>query len=363
MQFVHYNRMNTLSVAEAKVIRELLADRAEPQRIQIHEAGIPRSTFQAVRRKALANGWIFSRYLPNPRLLGVVRVRFDLTRPYADYHSGILRKLQLNHDLVLLWDFPGSILSVVFDRGSQGEANGPESVTHALSRTVVQVSPDGQGISSYFDYEGEWSKWSLAANPLAYPRGLSFAGSVQRGSHPLPSWVKIADISGLLARPPGPENRGLGSLLRLGPARQDRLQRLLEVGALMKRSFLIVENLPSISSGSLTDVVFVSGARARSELDDQPFQDLTTRSRVAPFLFVSDARRVLMAFLAPAPSYVSSGRVSVMSVLKEHLRDIEVVRERVDTIRRLVDQRFDRLVGPYTSPPVEIGVEGSQPNG
>ena len=68
-----------------------------------------------------------------------------------------------------------------------------------------------------------------------------------------------------------------------------------------------------------------------------------SQARATPFLYVYDELRVFLMLLAPAPHSVVSGRVSVTSVLSEHLHDIEVVREQIDSIARLVDHRYDRL--------------------
>jgi len=71
-----------------------------------------------------------------------------------------------------------------------------------------------------------------------------------------------------------------------------------------------------------------------------------SQARVAPFLYVDDNRRVFVAFLSPAPPWVTDGRTPVTVVLKRHLRDIEIVREPIAAINPLVNHRYDRLFEP-----------------
>ncbi len=54
-------RMRGLSETQARVIRELLVTRPGSDRKKYAAAGVPRSTFQLVRKHAFDVGWVFRR--------------------------------------------------------------------------------------------------------------------------------------------------------------------------------------------------------------------------------------------------------------------------------------------------------------
>lgn len=66
------------------MIRELLADPPRSERYRRQEASVPRSTYQAIRHRAFANGWVRERYLPDPTLVGETQVRHECSLPTTE---------------------------------------------------------------------------------------------------------------------------------------------------------------------------------------------------------------------------------------------------------------------------------------
>jgi len=75
----------SLTEQEVRVVGFLLEDSAEGERARLQRWQLPRSTYHHIRRRAYAEGWVYDRYLPDPRLLALPWVSFMLVRPFADW--------------------------------------------------------------------------------------------------------------------------------------------------------------------------------------------------------------------------------------------------------------------------------------
>src|SRR5208282_4500872 len=165
--------MRSLTEAEARVIRGLLAGLPGPERVRVRMAGVARTTYQTIRLRALVKGWLQERYIPNPALLGSNRIRFIIAQPYADRWSESVRTVRSLKDIVVLWVSPETLFAVVYDRGPPDDKSNFDSSQQFRRSWTIAANPNEGQIPVYFDYEGTWSRWTLDSEPLAYPHSFS----------------------------------------------------------------------------------------------------------------------------------------------------------------------------------------------
>jgi len=165
--------MRSLSPAEIRVIRVLLADPPISDRIRERIAGVPKTTYETIRRRAFTSGWLEERYIPTPSAVGALGATFILAQPYAEYWEDVIQAFRDNRDVVLLWASPETIFSVSFNRGTPDLANFlvPPKLVHRLWKIVAK--PGAGDVPAYFDYEGAWSWGILNTPPLSYPRSFA----------------------------------------------------------------------------------------------------------------------------------------------------------------------------------------------
>jgi len=325
------------------VIRELLVDRPGSERLRRNAARVPRSTYQSIRKRAVELGWIDSRYVPSPSLVGAHHLRVELVQPFAEKRAEVLRDLLALDGLVVLWECPGSILAISFDRASTPSSDPPSSDPRCFRKWVVRPKMSNDRVRSYFDYEGVWSRWAVREDPVAYPRGLgspaSLPGTGGRSNRD-PGLARLGELVSqtFRANPDGP-----AGFLRSVGGETRRLRRAIEQGEVFPRTFPRLDRLPGVGGLRLDSTVFVSGLHVDSNTPGDLFEELVSEARVTPLLYTDDGRRVFVAFLTPAPPWVTDGRTPVTAVVKRHLRDIEIVREPVAAINPVVNHRYDRL--------------------
>ncbi|MFZ3356011.1 MAG: hypothetical protein WA549_04545, partial [Thermoplasmata archaeon] len=315
--------MRSLTEAEARVICVQLAGVPGPERRSVRDAGVPRTTYQTIRHRAFAKGWLRERYIPHPNLFDTARIRFIAAQPYAERWNDSVRALRLLDGLVVLWASPETLFGVVFERLS---SRGWENIRSADPfRRYWTVAPEnrGDGILAYFDYEGAWSRWTLDREPIAYPQ--AFQNLVLPAS-PI-SRTDWKAVRGLLIRPfnPGPSQSGPMMFSSSRLSRHER--RLLAEGWVSHRVLPDFSEIPPLRGYRPDRVVFITALVRSGRSPQDLFVNLARRARVAPFLYVYDKERVLLLALSPAPLRIAQSRVSVVDVLQEHLEKIEVVRE------------------------------------
>lgn len=332
--------MRSLTPAEARVIHTLLVDRHAGDAQGIRSAGVPRSTFQSIRRRAILSGWLKERYIPDPRTLGLSTVRFRLAVPFADHWREALQLLR-TPETVFLSASPGIMFSVEF--GKTGRFGDSGSGSEALFRSSwhVESQVGGDEILAYFDFEGAWARWALGVEPTAYPRafggakGAEVPGTgkgVQRQLNATRDLVARAFEVGSIA-----ETRLMVSARWL----PRRLRRLLETGVVVRRLIPDFAEMPSVRGERIEEVVFVT-ARRGDRSPAKLFEDLARESKSTPFLFAYDRERVLFASLAPARPTLRQDRVPIIDVLGKYVEGVEVLREKVGSILTVVDHRYDR---------------------
>jgi len=347
--------VRALTDSEARVIAVLLAARPDRERERLHQVGIPRSTYHAVRRRAYEEGWLRDRYIPHPVRIGRPFVTFVVARPYADRFSEFTERLAREDGTVFLWTATQIGLAVLFQPRA---TDGPKLVERLVSGKLVAnplgitVRVDGPAVPVYFDFEGLWCHLAGLAGTIAYPHGLGGplpgAGEDEDDAPaPLTPHQRWA-LSELLQRPFAATEQGKGGHL-VGPFGLPFSQRrLLARGWITHRTLLDPAKLPPYQGRTGDQVVIISGtphAGARPEL---LFAALTRESRVYPFAFVAGGDRWLLAALGGSTAETSdrSPRRPVLPTLREYLEGIEILQEAATEFSAPIDHRYERLLPP-----------------
>jgi hypothetical protein len=282
------------------------------------------------------------RYIPDPASVGVDRLRIEVGQPFAEKRAELLAHLARRDGVVVLWDSPGTILAVSFERARMGERGPTDSESGWSRRRVIESSLTGSEVLAYFDYEGAWSRWALGEAPQAYPRGLS---RFENGSSSRLSRFRAEDLAELVRQPISAIVEESGGFWPLAGGLPRRLHGLVDHGRAFPWTIPDFAKIPGLPQRELGSVVLTSGRWATGSAGKQLFQELVSRSRATPFLYSYDANHVVIGLLAPAPLTLTIGRTPISSVLGEFLHEIEVIREPVGSISTVVNHRYDRLVG------------------
>ncbi|MGA8542023.1 MAG: hypothetical protein WB947_00545 [Thermoplasmata archaeon] len=348
--------MRALTDSEARVIAVLLAARPDRERERLHQIGIPRSTYHAVRRRAYEEGWLRDRYIPNPLPLGRPFVTFLVARPYADRFSEFARTIRDADGNVVLWNGTQFAVAVFFHQKSTDAgriAQRLEKEKLVAGPLVLTVRSDGPTIPVYFDFEGLWSHLAGLEGTLAYPHSLG--GVLEDGKEdedagelppltPHQSWA----LGELLRRPFTATEQGRGGHL-VGPFGLPFSQRrMLAKGWITHRTLLEPARLPPFQGRSADQVVLISGAPKNGARPDELFATLTRDCRVFPFLFVVGADRWLLGALGGAGPAAgsSSDRQPVLPTLRQALEGIEILQEPAAGFSSPVDHRYESLLPP-----------------
>jgi hypothetical protein len=340
-----------LTRAEATVIGSLLAGTGSTDRERIQASGLPARTFEVARLRVIAAGWVVDRYVPDPTLAGRSRAVFALGRPFAERRAEQAGAWAAAPSNVLLWESPQSLFGVFFvAAGSAGDAElGRLFPAEAYSRVaVVDADLKRPTVPVYFDFEGAWRRVLGLPGTLSYPRSIPHGQIASRspGRPPAPEVQSLVDVPFL---PHDAEHPGLEIARRFG--RVDRYRRRLEP-YVERRYFLDPATLPGYNEWTLGAVVFISGRLKAGATPEPAFHRLVSRCDVAPFLFVTDGRSVLVGTLSPGPppsaARPAPPRASVTGTLQQSLEGIELFREPVPGLVCVTNHRYDRLFEPAT---------------
>lgn len=329
--------MRPLTGSEAVVVRTLLGHSLESEESKARDAEVPRTTYQTIRRRAFAEGWVKERYIPAPSLVGARTVSVRLSQPFVEHRRPLVETLGQHADTVVLWAFPDTILSVAFDRlpPSRATAVPPEWLR---AMWEVRVERPAQDLPAYFDFEGGWSRRAGLGTPRSYPVGLPRSG---RNASSPPREVRELLLRPFL-RPTLSPLRFLFSATHL-PRRQ---RRALADGDVHRRNLLDLPAVPPLRSGGVERVVFVTGRPRHSPALGPLLDVLHGELGASPFLAAGSTDRVLLGLLAPIPGPLASPRGSVLAALQVHLERIEILREPTAALSEVVDHRYDRLASP-----------------
>lgn len=330
--------MRSLTPAEASVVRSLLADEPVPHRERIRRSGLPARTYEVARRRLRIAGYVVERYVPDPIRLGRPIARFVLARPFAERFSAEARRWREDERAVIVWEGAGSIFAVLID-----EEGGDESASAPTDgRTfTLRVDLRRPSVPAYFDFESAWARLAELPGTYRYPRPLAPRGS-GNGSAALLSRTERAVVRQLVDSSFQGGGDGESPVPGLFPRR--RLRRALSEGLVEHRAFLDVTQLPPYRGLRVESIVMVRAELGPGATAPGLFRALVARSRVAPFLFATDGREILLGGLSPAPAASSEGRVPVLATLRESVQGIDVTRLPVDELVPSINHRYDRLV-------------------
>jgi hypothetical protein len=336
------DRMKSLSAAEARVIAALLAASPGDEATRARQSGVPRTTYQTIRRRALIEGWVHERYVPAPAAVGASRVVFRLAQPFAERRAEVVRRWREQPGVVVLWASSETALSVSFEgRGGPyagaAPAESPIPDVWVRRRWAVSASPGPAELPVYFDFEGSWSRRIGLEAPVSYPLGLP------SGRLPGPK-PRQPDLRSLLSVPfEAVPSEGIA--LRFSASHLSRGERqILSHGWAAHRVFPDLAEIPSYHGARDERVVVVTANLNTGGSMSRLLSSLYQTRRIAPFLAVAAEGRALLAMLAPAPGPRSETYPAVLELFERELRDIEILREPLDTLFPVVDHRYDRLI-------------------
>jgi len=343
--------VRALTDSEARVIAVLLAARPDRERERLHQVGIPRSTYHAVRRRAYEEGWLRDRYVPHPGRLGLPFATFVVARPYVDRFEEFVQRITREPGNVVLWTGSQIGIAVVLHARPQDGAKLTEKLGTdrlAANPLAITVRSDAPTVPVYFDFEGLWCHLAGLSGTLAYPHGLGGALPEERDDGtpvPITAHQRWA-VGELLDRPFVAPAQGKGPHL-VGPFGLPFSQRrMLAKGWITHRTLLDPARLPPYRGRSGDQVVLLSGSPRSGARPELLFAALTRESRVYPFLFVVGEDRWLLGALGGSSPAVSDGapRRPVLPTIREHLEGIEIAQEAATDFSAPMDHRYDRLL-------------------
>jgi hypothetical protein len=337
-------RMKSLSAAEARVIAALLAASPGDEATRARRSGVPRTTYQTIRRRALVEGWVQERYVPVPAAVGASRVVFRVAQPFAERRAEVVRRRREQTGVVVLWASPETVLSVSFEGRAEPSPNSVASPTGDplpdawLRRSwTISASPGPADLPVYFDYEGAWSRRIGLEAPVSYPQGLPSGPA----TGPKPTAARLQSLLSF----PFQAEPSAGIALRFSVSHLSRSERqILSQGWVAHRVFPALAEIPSYCRGRDERAVLVTANLTAGGSMSRLLSSLYQARRIAPFLAVAAEGRALLAMLSPAPSQGSDAGTPVLGLFEKELRDIEILREPLDTFFPVVDHRYDRLV-------------------
>jgi hypothetical protein len=327
--------MHELTASEAATILSILSKDGGTENPDIGSSGIPVSTFYATRRKIYGAGWLSDRYVPHPWANGIRAIDCVLVRPGPAERARVERDLGSSAENVVLWSGLNVLLGIFFRQN--GEARKLEN------GTTVSITADSGSVPVYFDYSRSWSRFIQIERETGYPR--SFGDVASRTERPVPSAVPgliREDQNGEGALPPGHRWHSSTGLSRID-------QRLLERGIIRSRTFLSPDAVPPYEGRALGEIVFLTGELRDGVSSAEVLSGLDGQCHVSPILLADDGTNVLILALgqvgagASIRTKVPRATGPVAATLDSLLKNLQMTVEHVDSLRKLVDHRYDRL--------------------
>lgn len=340
--------MIRLTVAEAAVVRSVLAATPMLEKDRIRESSLSPRTYETARRRLFERRVVIERYVPNPVSFGVPRVMFRVYTGTGEECAELRRGWARGEGCGVLWSSDSFSLSVSFEPDlAPGNENPPPSRPRLCGGRTTEIAVDlrASPVPVYFDFGGEWTQIIGSHGTPGYPHGLP-SGPDDRGEQANSQPSSVWRAAQRLVR--GSEGdaiyRGqgfhLGSLFRDGQG-----SRAIQAGLVERRGFLNLVSQPEVGVWRLQEVVFVLGRPKTQNSAENLYQRLVAERLVRPFLYVADRRAVLLAALSPVPSrQPSETRGSNLTLLREHLSEIGIHRVRVEQLQIEVDHRYSDLV-------------------
>jgi hypothetical protein len=343
-----------LNRSEAAVLHSLLACSMASQRSQIEGSGLPKTTYQDAKRRLYAEGIVADRYVPYPPLVGVETIRFEVAQPFAEEMPAAARAWEADPASVLVFAGGQTLVGVFFEEGrpkrKPSRSGGTRPTPSPGREFSVSVSSSAYGVPVYFDFEGALSHVLGAPPTGGYPRGLG-------GPWPDRATAGIRwdprqrpELVAQLLRRPLEVPAGNRPSHLLGPVSLPRSLRQLAGSAFFSwRTFPSLSSLPSFRDRGVRSLAFVHGLLHPGARPSELFASLVALLGIHPFLLATDGERVILGTclgeVAPsgAGARGAEGGPSTLHVLRSYLRQIDLIREPVESLRVLVDHRYDRL--------------------
>jgi hypothetical protein len=330
--------VRTLSPSEARVVQVLLAGLTGDEKDRIAAAGVPRSTYHKIRRKALALGWLAPRYVPRPPVLGVRVVSVAFAQPFAEHWAEAVARWRLAPGTVVLWATPGSLFAVGF-RAARAGPEDPAGLPPPWARrlSIVEAEASAVGVPVYFDFEGAWSRYTGALRPLTYPVPVAppFDGTGDEGRREALAEARSTSARRLHAIRPN----------SLGPETDlpDAERRSLSEGWVIRRAFPDLSRIPPRRAGELRTIILLTGRWRSGGGPTDLLERIVQGSGSSPFFLARDPQRLIAGFLAGSAADPALGAGPLGRVLSDFLVDIEVERAPIGTVVPVLDHAYERL--------------------
>ena len=328
--------MHEVTASEAATLLSVLSKDSGGETPENVPSAIPASTYFATRRRVYEAGWLADRYVPDPWAVGVRAVDCVLVRPSPADRARWEREWALSTENVVLWSGL-NILFGIFFRWAGG-------ATRAEIGTTLSISADSGSVPVYFDYSRPWSRFIRVERETGYPRSV--------GGSPRPDGRgTLSGVSELLRE--GQEGGEAATTLSHrwhSPAGLPRsAQRLLDKGVVRSRTFLDLDVLPPYEGRALGEIVFLTGELRKGISPTNVLGALNNECRVSPLLFAEEGGRILILALgqvrasAARRTTLRRATAPVAATLDATLENVEITIEHTDSVRKLVDHRYDRL--------------------
>jgi hypothetical protein len=328
--------MYELTASEATTILSVLSRGSGVESPESGPHAIPASTFYATRRRIYEAGWLSDRYVPQPWAIGASAVDFVLRTPGPSERTRLESASVASPSTVLLWSGPNAMFSVTF----RLDGATPE-VTEG---TVISVTPESGSIPVYFDYSRPWSRFIGMERETGYPRSLTREDP--RTDHAPAS--TLAEVISKDGAEPGGDVRANRWHSPTGLSRSQ--QRLIEKELVRSRTILNLECLPPYRDRVLGELIFLTGELRDGASSERVLSALHNECQVSPFLVAGDGRRLMLLALgqlgasSSVRSKVPRAAGHVADTLDAALKNLRMTIERVDSVRKLVEHRYDRLL-------------------
>lgn len=338
------------------MVGALLDARPASTRERIARTQIPTRTYETAAQRLLTSGIVYDRYVPNPTRLRFPAVSFALVHPFVERADELVGRWSGTSGAVVLWRAPEWVFGVFF----RTLAAPPSRLAETLERAGecgrsfwLHVDARDPQVPVYFDFEGAWASLNGTSPSSGYPRPLPGAGAELPGSAGSPPADSDRLVAGTLARRPWATDSEPAVPRRRSPRFFSRSERrALANGLVEHRVFLDLTRIPVTRGMRASGLAWVLGRLQDDRTPEGLFAALRSRAHVAPFLFATDERRILLGALARAAAsgaprgFDGAERRPIQQVLQEHLEEIEVVRSPLETIRPIRDHRYDLLLAP-----------------
>lgn len=335
-----------VSQSEAQVISSLLGAGLESEEARIARSGLPRSTYQDVKRRVYARELVSDRYVPHPVAFGRPWATVILARPFAEDMQEWGNRWTKAAEAVVVWRGQQSIFGLFLHQDPRPGLEpipGPSAEQESPPASVLTIDLRRPSLPVYFDFEGAWGSFVGAGALWNYPRTIAPLNgrtenlASREARETALALVRRTETVASADRPPH----------LLGPTSLPPSSRkLIARGLVGWRTFPRLGALQVSEGTRLDSIVLVAGNVKNGASVSDLFRTLVGRNRSFPFLLMSDGRQVVLGFLSARRPAGQFSRGNPGATLTEFLSKISVVREPVEHLEPLTDHRYAPLLEP-----------------